>query len=511
MAVALVIEKDGVEEQRRDLAPGVYVLGRSDAVDVTLQDRSISGKHAQLSVKPGVVEVLDLDSTNGVLLQGKRVKKKTLKSAATLAMGAYVVRVEFPGQKTAPSKSSTKGASSLNPRFLVYGAVLVAVLLTSMAVSGAVNAKFSVYHKRETLKRGIMLVRYLGAMNLPVLMHLSPEEARVSPTAQEEGVAYAYIIDPHGKILAPLDEVGKFLEKPKLSKALEHDELLYWPGDEGEHIFFTPITGLKGGEKTLLGAAVLGYDLKRAGVGAASGAGSAFFAVVFCLVVALVMAWCVLRFMLKPLRALSEDAGVALKDRRDHIEFKAGYGELRALVEIINRALLRVSSLEARQGASEESGAPPTSSGGDVKPAPEPVVTPEPVVAAEPDAAPTSVAVPEPAPEVVPHPQGVTDAQLAQETAPWCVIDLEQYVILAANQPFQDLLGNTGAPPEELAERHMLEVFSDPVLLNMVSKLLDSDDPETDPDADLEAGAVKALKQTYAEADNAVVFIFQEA
>jgi len=52
---------------------GVYLIGR-DGADIPLQDPKVSRKHAELGLYgPGALLVRDLASTNGTLLNGRRV------------------------------------------------------------------------------------------------------------------------------------------------------------------------------------------------------------------------------------------------------------------------------------------------------------------------------------------------------------------------------------------------------------------------------------------------------
>ena len=54
-------------------AGGVYLIGR-DGADIVLQDEKVSRKHAEIGLYgPGAYVLRDLASTNGTLLNGKRV------------------------------------------------------------------------------------------------------------------------------------------------------------------------------------------------------------------------------------------------------------------------------------------------------------------------------------------------------------------------------------------------------------------------------------------------------
>src|SRR4051812_21761603 len=52
---------------------GRLVIGRSPEADVRIQDRAASRRHAELVVRRGDVEVVDLQSHNGTLVNGEPI------------------------------------------------------------------------------------------------------------------------------------------------------------------------------------------------------------------------------------------------------------------------------------------------------------------------------------------------------------------------------------------------------------------------------------------------------
>lgn len=64
------------------------VLGRRESCDIVLPDENISRRHARLEVQNGSWVVTDLDSTNGTIVNGVRIKSKHLESGDNLKFGA---------------------------------------------------------------------------------------------------------------------------------------------------------------------------------------------------------------------------------------------------------------------------------------------------------------------------------------------------------------------------------------------------------------------------------------
>lgn len=85
------------------------VLGRIAGCDVVIDDTKCSRKHARLIVEGGVVEVEDLGSSNGTLLNGKPVQRRMLRPGDEIQIGKTVVRyVEGGPAPAAPSTVASK-------------------------------------------------------------------------------------------------------------------------------------------------------------------------------------------------------------------------------------------------------------------------------------------------------------------------------------------------------------------------------------------------------------------
>ena len=86
----------GVEEEsfsltmngRRHAVEGKVVLGRSKDCDVQVEDANVSRRHAELRREGSSWWLVDLDSTNGTELNGKRVQRVKLSDGDTITLGA---------------------------------------------------------------------------------------------------------------------------------------------------------------------------------------------------------------------------------------------------------------------------------------------------------------------------------------------------------------------------------------------------------------------------------------
>ena len=74
------------------LAPGsIKTIGRSTGADLILDAALVSRIHCRLEASDETVEVVDLDSTNGICVNGERVSRAHLIPGDRLTVG----RVEF--------------------------------------------------------------------------------------------------------------------------------------------------------------------------------------------------------------------------------------------------------------------------------------------------------------------------------------------------------------------------------------------------------------------------------
>jgi predicted component of type VI protein secretion system len=77
------------------------LIGRVSACDVMIDDSKCSRRHARLIAEGGVVEIEDLGSSNGTLLNGKPVERRMLRSGDEIQIGKTVLRY-VEGVATAP-------------------------------------------------------------------------------------------------------------------------------------------------------------------------------------------------------------------------------------------------------------------------------------------------------------------------------------------------------------------------------------------------------------------------
>ena len=76
------------EGKREEIAKRRVVIGRSKDADIQVSDPNVSRRHAELRQEGATWWLVDLDSTNGVEVRGKRVKRLKLEDGSRFTIGS---------------------------------------------------------------------------------------------------------------------------------------------------------------------------------------------------------------------------------------------------------------------------------------------------------------------------------------------------------------------------------------------------------------------------------------
>ncbi len=74
--------------ERHEIDQGRVVLGRSKEADLQVVDPNVSRRHAELRQEGAAFWLIDLDSTNGVEVRGKRIKRLKLEDGTRFTIGS---------------------------------------------------------------------------------------------------------------------------------------------------------------------------------------------------------------------------------------------------------------------------------------------------------------------------------------------------------------------------------------------------------------------------------------
>ncbi|HNT88290.1 MAG TPA: FHA domain-containing protein, partial [Candidatus Hydrogenedentes bacterium] len=92
-AFELVLEREGTVSRRYRITPGGLLIGRSPESDITLSDQLVSRRHARVWMDGETARVQDLDSRNGIEVNGAGVREAALAAGDTLRIADFLFRV----------------------------------------------------------------------------------------------------------------------------------------------------------------------------------------------------------------------------------------------------------------------------------------------------------------------------------------------------------------------------------------------------------------------------------
>ncbi len=101
-------------DMKHPLEPPGVVIGRGSEADLRVSDPGVSRRHVEIRVRPDeddvVVTVVDLGSTNGTRVNGKRVEHATLDDGAEIEIGSTTMVLRSPGRGSRGADAHTAQA-----------------------------------------------------------------------------------------------------------------------------------------------------------------------------------------------------------------------------------------------------------------------------------------------------------------------------------------------------------------------------------------------------------------
>jgi len=138
------------------------IVGRHKSCDIVLNFQNVSGKHCKLVLSEGYWYILDLQSTNGVKLNGNKVTDHRVDPGATLAISKHTFKLQYDPQRN--------GATGLPPNSMLLGGDILSQSLMQRA--GLERAK-----PQDTVADEVELVPAVSASHVPMsTVHHDPRE-----------------------------------------------------------------------------------------------------------------------------------------------------------------------------------------------------------------------------------------------------------------------------------------------------------------------------------------------
>ena len=116
----LLIVKGPNEGQAYLLQGAEVIIGRDPACELSLEDGTLSRKHAKIVLHPDGLALEDLGSANGVLVNGARVKEGALKVDDLLTLGKVELQLRQANDRSPPLKEPYPAAAPVDRPNLLH-------------------------------------------------------------------------------------------------------------------------------------------------------------------------------------------------------------------------------------------------------------------------------------------------------------------------------------------------------------------------------------------------------
>jgi hypothetical protein len=102
-ARSLRVTLRGVDVDRHTLPDkGVLKIGRLKSADIFLEHPTVARLHAVLEVEPDKIEIIDLGSPSGLIVNGERTNQRRLGAGDKIQIGAYHLELTHPTVRDTP-------------------------------------------------------------------------------------------------------------------------------------------------------------------------------------------------------------------------------------------------------------------------------------------------------------------------------------------------------------------------------------------------------------------------
>ncbi|HXP64625.1 MAG TPA: FHA domain-containing protein, partial [Steroidobacteraceae bacterium] len=87
----ILLASEGKTVVERELRPGRLVIGRTSDNDLQIDSKFISRHHCQIVTQPDSCLIEDLNSTNGIFVKSKRVRRHNLNDGDVVQVGQHEI------------------------------------------------------------------------------------------------------------------------------------------------------------------------------------------------------------------------------------------------------------------------------------------------------------------------------------------------------------------------------------------------------------------------------------
>ncbi|MCB0271839.1 MAG: FHA domain-containing protein [Bdellovibrionales bacterium] len=306
------------------LQEGEQIIGRDNTAQIQIPSKEISRQHAKIMVSGSSISITDLQSSNGTIVNGKRVNASSLKHKDRIILGDVILEFrdesKFSPQKLDAGKTLVHQATkimterlkpkNLWPFFFMFFAI--SFLLISWITHSSYHSLLEDRLTKQSLVNAQNLVRYLAEKNRQDLQLQNHLLLDVTSVETEKGVIEARIISNTGRVLAPARSMDQTDQGPYVMEALNHasNEVIL-PSPKDTRGFYTLVHPIRvyddrQGKYVILGVAKILFDTKKA-VGPLPETKQLFYVMIFLsLLISVGMSWVATKSLSQPILHLAE-------------------------------------------------------------------------------------------------------------------------------------------------------------------------------------------------------------
>ncbi|MGZ3808722.1 MAG: FHA domain-containing protein, partial [Bacteriovorax sp.] len=391
----LVVVGGKLRGQEFPLKNGDNVLGRDGACDIHFQVEGVSKKHLTVTVTDDVLYLQDNGSANGTFLNGKIIKRATVKGGDKIGLPNAILQVVYVQEKKVVIKKKVANQSEKEETiedFLSGGAppenlvgkifwlfkykvmpifhgvnqeyewrVLLAIFTGAFALITITLTIWPVLQDskevliNEIANRGAHYAEEIGRMNAAALEQKNLERIDTSFLDSEEGVVSYELFDLEGRIVRPISRLNEYTNDPfsvqtrewatknRDSKTVKKQLLENSQIGIGKKILaYNPKTGVP----EPVGIIAIRFAPRTLAVEATKSSKLYFESLVTSFLVAIIFFGIIYYLTLRPIEEIRYQTELALRGRRRNIDSNTLFEELGPVRNAINTGLQRIRELQ---------------------------------------------------------------------------------------------------------------------------------------------------------------------
>ena len=397
----LVVVGGKLRGEEFELHDGENTLGRSEECDIPFAVNGVSKKHMAVTVTGDAAYLQDMGSSNGTFLNGKIIKRATIKNGDKIALPDSILQVVYVEEKKIVIKKRARDEEEDEdvdfmseappipealPAKLIWAfkyklmpvfhgvneeyewRILFGILLALLSVVTITLTIFPVIQTSrrtlllETAERGAHYAEEIARTNSRALESKNVDQLNTAFMNNIKDVRGYDLFDLEGRIVRPLVRMNSYIEDTHSIKVKEwaektkSEDSIYkkrLPGGEigiGRKIISF---NMKTGTTEPVGIIAIRFSPKSLAVEAQESTKSYLEALMTSFLVAIIFFSIVYYLTIKPLEEMKYQIEEALRGKRRNLDSRFLFSEMNGLRSSVNSILQRIRELQSEEVDSE--------------------------------------------------------------------------------------------------------------------------------------------------------------